>query len=637
MFRYIKSQKIKLLTYVMALFIFIIIMFGSVNVYKSCNIIRNQANANFMYIARDIKKSQNDYFSMAEKETEYCKKLIELSIDDKKLQQIEPIAYKYNKYKIPYMGNYLKNVVSPLLLYSKNQIEGLVSIYFIFDMERFKHKDLLGLWYTDTKLTGNFQLTDNGPITDMYPADQPELLWFYAPKKFNKGLWSVPYVDNDIKIDMITYSTPVYSNGHFAGVLGIDLSMEGIKKFIHKFTLYKTGKIYLIDKNNEIIFAKDYKSSASTRVIDRNLYNYLNGPYQNESINLKADEIKLVKSLSGKRLFAITTLQNDFVLVLDVPVSELYAETDKLLVFTFYSLILAVLIALLIAIEAYAKIKRINNELIHKEKLISMGTMAAKMAHEINNPLGYINCNIDTLKKFLEKMESYMVSCDTEFNKVITQEAKLEEEMVKVLELREEFKIDYILSSLNEIIEESQDGIKRVSDIVTSLKNFSKDDSNGNKLEENLEQIIEETLMMMNNKKEYDVEIIKSFEHIEPILCNKNQLKQVFVNIIDNAYHALKEKGHNDKKIIISIFKKNEKFSKNAYVSIEDNGIGIEKNKIDKIFNSFYTTKAYGEGTGLGLSIAKEIIINKHKGEIHVDSKKTKGTKFTIKIPYKQK
>ena len=367
MFTGTKRKKIELLTYVMMGFVLVLTLFGGINIYKSCKIINTQANANFIYLTKSIKQSENNYFHGAEDEAQYCKKAIELTINLQELNKIAPNVHKYNKFKIPYINDYFKSIVSPLLLYSTHHMQGLVSIYFTFDNEFLIHKDVLGVWYADPNFDGGFRLIDNGPTTDMYPENRPGLEWYYAPKKLKKGVWSPPYIDNDIKIDMITYSAPVYSGKKFLGVMGVDISMNKIKDYIYKFKIYKTGNAYLIDKNNKIIFAKDYDALTSSEAIDQNLYSFLNAHSTKDGIKLKKDEVKFLKSGSSK-IFTVTQLYNGFILALEVPTAELYAETFKLITLTSILLLLAVVIVSLITILANTNIKKIHNQLMQKEK-----------------------------------------------------------------------------------------------------------------------------------------------------------------------------------------------------------------------------------------------------------------------------
>jgi len=621
-------------------FVFILVLFGVINIYKSCKIIETQANNNLIYQVKEIADRENDYFREAENETERAKKMIELTADVAKLDKVAPVAYKYSEHQVPYVENYLKTIVSPLLFYSTKNVEGLVSIFFDFDHKYLVNRNILGVWYTRNNLESEFKLTRNGPITDMSDESSHELEWYYKPQNQRKSVWSSPYVDNDLKIDMITYSTPVYAGKRFLGVVGVDISMEGLKNLVQKFNLYETGKIYLIGSDNKIenkvenkiIYAKDYKSLTSTKVIDRNLYEFLAKYLKVKHENSQTQNVCLLTSSNGANEFAVTELDNGFVLVVEVPFEQLYSKTHKLVAFMSYFLILVVVLSLFIAIKSYARIRNINNKLVHKEKLISMGTMAAEVAHEINTPLGYLNCNIDTLKDFLGNLKEFMSACEAEFEKVLSNEVGVVEHIKIVKKLRRDSKLDYILESIDDLIDESKYGIRKVSAIVFNLKNFSKDDSKHIKTEEDVGAIIDESLKILNSKIASDVKIVTHFEVMPYLLCNKIQILQVLVNITDNAYNAVKGKNIADKTIIISCYQK----GKNAYIEIEDNGEGIEKSTSNKIFEAFFTTKIGNGGTGLGLSVAYHIIANKHNGEILVESSKGHGSKFIIRIPYQK-
>lgn len=627
MFRYIIQKKVKLVTYSMIIFIFILAFFGAANIYKSSKIIHNQANLNLIFLTKNIKSNVNKYFEVAAEQTENCRKTIELTIDRPKLYRFAPIASKYEEHKIPYFQNYIDLILSPLLLYIAKETNGVMSIFFNFDFNLVPHEKLIGTWYVKSMNNNSFELVDNGFVSTMFPENRSDLEWFYQPKIKKKGVWSKPYVDEDLKINMITYSAPVYLSEEFLGVVGVDISMEEMRLFLDKFEIYKTGKTYLIDKDNTIIFAHDYNSHDSTELIDPALYKYLEGFLRNnDAINNK--NIVVFKSKKNKT-YTLARLHNDFVLVVEVPNEELYGEINRLVVFTSLSLILAILIALLIAIEAYAKVKNINNELIHKEKLMSMGAMAAEVAHELNNPIGYISCNIDTLKKFFVKIKEVIFLFDLAFKNIIEKQCSVEEELENIIKVKEETKLDFVIESVDEILAESTEGVNRVSSIVLNLKNFSKDDSQDSENLEYLDKLVEESIKILKNKIPSDIQIVTNYGKMTPVCCRKNQIRQVLLNLVDNAIQSFDGKSIDNKKITINTYKKGQY----ACIEIEDNGVGIEKSKKSKIFDAFFTTKSMEKGTGLGLSVVYEIITNKHNGEIFVESKKGNGTKFTIKLP----
>ena len=210
-----KNRRNEFLAYVMTGIIVIVTLFGCINVYKSCKIINKQAESNLVYLAEEVKQKGNDYFQRAQGETEHCRNAIEITINSDKLQKLAPISDKYNKNEIPYVEAYLNSFVGPLFRYSTSQIKNLVSIYFVLDPPLLPNKDLLGLWYADLNVNGNFTAIDNGRMDTMYPETREDLQWFYSPKAFKKGIWSAPYVDPDLKINMITYSTPIYSGKKF--------------------------------------------------------------------------------------------------------------------------------------------------------------------------------------------------------------------------------------------------------------------------------------------------------------------------------------------------------------------------------------------------------------------------------------
>lgn len=278
------------------------------------------------------------------------------------------------------------------------------------------------------------------------------------------------------------------------------------------------------------------------------------------------------------------------------------------------------------------KLKDVQFHLIQAEKLAAIGELAAGVAHEINNPIGFVGSNLETMDSYLRKMNQYIMTVREEMDHL----SKMDATGI-ILPLKKELdekyahdKLDFIRGDLSDIIKDSKDGINRVADIVRSLRNFARDGSEDKKCNCFLDQIIHQVLIIVHNEAKYVCEVHTQNHQVHEVNCNKGQLNQVFLNIIVNAIQAIKsqhkkEPGNLD--III--------YEQDGYVctKIQDDGPGIKKEHLSRIFNPFFTTKEVGQGTGLGLSISHDIIVNKHNGRIDVESNIGKGTTFIVKIP----
>ncbi|WP_196595624.1 sensor histidine kinase [Pectinatus frisingensis] len=278
--------------------------------------------------------------------------------------------------------------------------------------------------------------------------------------------------------------------------------------------------------------------------------------------------------------------------------------------------------------ENMEKIRMLQSQLIQQEKLAGIGQLSAGVAHEINNPLGYVQSNMDTLKKYLEKVSSFLSTLSRVEKTLETDSDANLQELFQIIEKAlKENKINYITEDLNDIIDESMSGLTRIEKIVKSLLGFSRVSSL--EFEEyNLNKGIKDTLAVANNEIKYTTKIIEDLGDIPYIKAAGGAINQVLLNLIINAVHAIRESSHEG---VINI----KTFTKDnfVYCVITDNGKGIPEENIDNIFTPFFTTKPVGVGTGLGLSIAYDIIVNKHSGQITVKSELGKGTTFTIYLP----
>lgn len=286
--------------------------------------------------------------------------------------------------------------------------------------------------------------------------------------------------------------------------------------------------------------------------------------------------------------------------------------------------------------DALETLKVLQMKLIQEDKMASIGQLSAGIAHEINNPLGFVASNFSTLKKYNGKIRE----CISEYRKFIESVQVSTSEVVydeidRIKSLEEKNKIEYILSDLEELYNDTYNGLDRIKKIVVTLKNFVHE-SNADTFEDyNLNQGIKDTLEISRNELKYNIAIKTKLNDTLPLIKAKtSEINQVLLNIIINAAHSIKEKFELDVGGSIAITTFNDK--KFVYCIIEDNGVGILEKNITKIFNPFFTTKKVGKGAGLGLSISYDIIVNKHNGNIEVESKALQGAKFILTLPIYQ-
>ena len=279
--------------------------------------------------------------------------------------------------------------------------------------------------------------------------------------------------------------------------------------------------------------------------------------------------------------------------------------------------------------NALYELKNAQSQIIQQEKMASIGQLAAGVAHEINNPMGFIISNLASLKKYTDKITVFLAAQDaalSELSQVCTHEAVKEKALPffqQIQQAKRAQKIDYILSDTGDVIHETQEGAERVKKIVQDLKGFARI-SNDDTMLTDINAGLESTLNIIGNELKFKTTLHKEFGDIPLTKCNPGQLNQVFMNIILNAAQAIDTQGE------ISI----KTWSDPAYihVSIADTGCGMPPEVISRIFDPFFTTKEVGKGTGLGLNVSYEII-KKHGGEILVDSAVGIGTTFTVNIP----
>lgn len=282
--------------------------------------------------------------------------------------------------------------------------------------------------------------------------------------------------------------------------------------------------------------------------------------------------------------------------------------------------------------QALHELQQSQLQLVQSEKMSTLGQLVASVAHEINNPVGFITGNLSHLADYTYKIINHLQIYRRNYS----------EPIIEITQDAKEICLDELIKEIPEVISSMEVGIDRISNISTSLRNFSRSDTSS-KVEFDIHQGIDSTLMILKprlkaNKKHPEIEVIKQYGNLPLVNCYPGQLNQVFMNIISNAIDALEESvvflerhQKNQAILTINIITKleNENY---VSISIKDNGLGMDAEIKTRIFDQFFTTKSIGKGTGLGLSISRQII-EKHEGIISCVSNLGQGTEFTIKIP----
>ncbi|MDM8533578.1 response regulator [Clostridiaceae bacterium HSG29] len=280
--------------------------------------------------------------------------------------------------------------------------------------------------------------------------------------------------------------------------------------------------------------------------------------------------------------------------------------------------------------EANEKLKITQSTLIQGEQLAGIGQLAAGIAHEINNPLGFSISNLDTLSEYIK----FILELMNKYEKL-----NIESDDINKFKIENDY--DFLKDDFSELIDDTKSGLSRVKEIVKSLRSFSRVDDSDEFLDFNVNEGVKESLVITKNEYKYTSDIETKFGEISVIDAHGGEINQVLLNLIINSVHAIKEKNEREKekgnkinrgKIIIETYEESDF----VIIKLSDNGCGMEEKSLSKIFNPFYTTKPIGSGTGLGLSITYDIIVNKHKGKIEVESTLDVGTIFTLYLPISQ-
>ncbi|CAM4243519.1 sensor histidine kinase [Pseudoalteromonas byunsanensis] len=270
------------------------------------------------------------------------------------------------------------------------------------------------------------------------------------------------------------------------------------------------------------------------------------------------------------------------------------------------------------------KVVQLQNQqavLMQTEKMATLGTLSAGVAHEINNPLAYVMSNLESLNYVKPAINELLVIAKN----VLDGKLSPEELKVELHRLNQQQSFDFLLSDIDELLDDAQEGLKRIGAIVKNLLSFARPKNNLLAMGD-IRESLESAIKLLHNQ-------LKSTHlicHIQPIplsYCNLAALNQVFVNLLLNAQQAC-EGNAQKAEIVVELYREQD----NIYLSVEDNGCGMSEQTIAHIFEPFFTTKPVGQGTGMGMAIVYGIIIE-HQGLITIKSTQGSGSKILCELP----
>ncbi len=278
--------------------------------------------------------------------------------------------------------------------------------------------------------------------------------------------------------------------------------------------------------------------------------------------------------------------------------------------------------------KANEELKQAQRQLLQSEKLASIGQLAAGVAHEINNPVGFISSNLQTLQGYMERLSKVFESIDQFKTAVPAKDWKAAQGAVEAIErMEKDLGLDFIVRDTDALLKESREGIDRIKRIVLDLRSFAREDEEVVEVV-NIEEIIDNILNIVWNEIKYKADLKKQYGHIPLVKCNSRKIGQVFINLLINASQAIEGKGTIEIRTYCD--------DTNACIEVSDTGRGMDEDTMKRIFDPFFTTKPVGEGTGLGLSISYDIVKD-HGGDIVVHSKPGEGARFTVLLPLESK
>ncbi|WP_313952647.1 bacteriohemerythrin [Accumulibacter sp.] len=269
--------------------------------------------------------------------------------------------------------------------------------------------------------------------------------------------------------------------------------------------------------------------------------------------------------------------------------------------------------------RAMEAVERTQGRLLQSEKMAAVGQLAAGVAHEINNPIGFVSSNLASLKRYVERLLGVIDAAAP----AVAALAAAHPARLAAEQALQEAELDFLREDIPDLIGESADGLARVRKIVADLKDFSHVEE-AEWQEADLNRGLESTLNVVWNELKYKAQVVRDLGELPAVRCIPAQLNQVFMNLLVNAGQAIETSG--------TITLRSGHEGRHVWVEVEDTGGGMPPEVQKRIFEHFFTTKPVGTGTGLGLAISWEIV-QRHNGSIAVDSQLGQGTRFRIRLP----
>ena len=267
------------------------------------------------------------------------------------------------------------------------------------------------------------------------------------------------------------------------------------------------------------------------------------------------------------------------------------------------------------------KLEDAQAQLLQSEKMAAIGQLAAGVAHEINNPVGYVYSNFSSLERYVEDLFRLIETYQT-----VAAEHQEPALRARLEQANQTLDYDFLRSDMADLVRESRQGLERVKQIVQDLRDFSHIDS-GDWQMTDLHKGLDSTLNVIWNEIKFKAEVVKNYGDLPEVQCLGSQLNQVFMNLIINAAHAIEQQG--------TIWLETGAQDDWVFVRVRDSGAGIDPEHLTRLFDPFFTTKPVGQGTGLGLSVSYSIV-GKHHGRLEVESEPGQGATFTVWLPRMQ-